>query len=164
MDEYESLSHSKWECKYHVIFIPKCRRKTLYKELRQHLGEVFRRLAEQKQSRVEEGHLMADHVHMMISIPPKYAVSEVVGFIKGKSAIHLARVYGERKQNFVGQHFWARGYMVTTVGRDETVIREYIRNQQKTRGWTNSTSGSDRPPSRWLNLTGAASASPLKPL
>lgn len=131
MDEYESLSHSKWECKYHVIFIPKCRRKTLYKELRQHLGEVFRHLAERKQSRIEEGHLMADHVHMMISIPPKYAVSEVVGYIKGKSAIHLARVYGERKQNFVGQHFWARGYMVSTVGRDETVIREYIRNQEE---------------------------------
>ena len=131
MDEYESLSHSKWECKYHVIFIPKCRRRTLYKELRQHLGEVFRRLAELKRSRIEEGHLMADHVHMMISIPPKYAVSEVVGFIKGKSAIHLARVYGERKQNFVGQHFWARGDMVSTVGRDETVIREYIRNQEQ---------------------------------
>ena len=131
MDEYESLSHSKWECKYHVIFIPKCRRKTLYKELRQHLGEVFRRLPEGKQSRIEEGHLMPDHVHMMISIPPKYAVSEVVGFIKGKSAIHLARVYGERTQNFVGQHFWARGYMVSTVGRDETVIREYIRNQEE---------------------------------
>jgi len=131
MDECESLRHSKWECKYHVIFIPKCRRKTLYKELREHLGEVFRRLAEQKQSRIEEGHLMADHVHMMISIPPKYGVSEVVGYIKGKSAIHLARVYGERKQNFVGQHFWARGYMVSTVGRDETVIREYIRNQEQ---------------------------------
>ena len=131
MDEYESLSHSKLECKYHVIFIPKCRRKTLYGSLRPHLGEVFRRLAEQKQSRIEEGHLMPDHVHMMISIPPKFAVSEVVGFIKGKSAIHLARVYGERKQNFVGQHFWARGYMVSTVGRDETAIREYIRNQEQ---------------------------------
>ena len=131
MDEYESLSHSKWECKYHVIFIPKCRRKTLYGSLRPHLGEVFRRLAEQKQSRVEEGHLMSDHVHMMISIPPKYAVSEVVGSITGKSAIHLARVYGERKQNFVGQHFWARGYMVSTVGRDEAVIRAYIRNQEE---------------------------------
>ena len=130
MDEYESLRHSKWECKYHVIFIPKCRRKTLYKELRQHLGEVFRRLAEQKQNRIEEGHLMADHVHMMISIPPKYAVSEVVGYINGKSVIHLARAYGERKQDFVGQHFWARGYMVSTVGRDETVIRECIRNQE----------------------------------
>jgi REP-associated tyrosine transposase len=133
MDEYESLSHSKWECKYHVIFIPKWRRKTLYlyQQLRQHLGEVFRRLAEQKESRVEEGHLMPDHVHMMISIPPKYAVSQVVGFIKGKSAIHLARVYGDRKQNFVGQHFWAGGYFVSTVGRDEQVIREYIRNQER---------------------------------
>jgi putative transposase len=109
-----------------VIFIPKCRRKTLYAGLRKHLGEVFRRLAEQKQCRVEEGHLMPDHVHMMISIPPKYAVSEVMGYIKGKSAIHLARVYGERKQNF-----WARGYMVSTVGRDEAVIREYIRNQEQ---------------------------------
>jgi putative transposase len=131
MDEYESLSHTKWECKYHVIFIPKCRRKTLYESLRPHLGEVFRRLAGQKQCRVEEGHLMPDHVHMLLSIPPKYAVSEVVGFIKGKSAIHLARVYGERKQNFVGQHFWARGYMVSTIGRDETLIRDYIRNQEQ---------------------------------
>jgi putative transposase len=130
MDEYDSLSHSKWECKYHVVFIPKGRRKALYGELRRHLGEVFRRLAEQKQSRVEEGHLMPDHVHMMISIPPKYAVSQVIGYIKGKSAIHLARVYGERKRNFVGQHFWARGYFVSTVGRDEAVIREYIRRQE----------------------------------
>jgi putative transposase len=98
-------------------------------ELRQHLGEVFRRLAEQKESRVEEGHLMSDHVHMMLSISPKYAVSQVVWYIKGKSAIQLAPVYGERKRNFVGQTFWARGYFVSTVGRDETVIREYIRNQ-----------------------------------
>ena len=105
MDDYESLSHTKWECKYHVVFIPKYRRKILYGELRQHLGEVFRKLALQKESRIEEGHLMLDHVHMMISIPPKYAVSQVVGFIKGKSAIHLARTYGERKRNFVGQHF-----------------------------------------------------------
>ncbi len=131
MDEYESLSHSQWECKYHVIFIPKCRRKVLYQGLRPHLGEVLRRLAEQKQSRVEEGHLMSDHVHMLLSIPPKYAVSAVVGYMKGKSAIHLARVYGERRQNFVGQHFWARGYFVSTVGRDEAVIRAYIRNQEK---------------------------------
>jgi putative transposase len=95
------------------------------------LGEVFRRLAEQRQSRVEEGHLMSDHVHILLSIPPKYAVSEVVGYMKGKSAIHLARVYGERRQNFVGQHFWARGYFVSTVGRDEAVVRAYIRNQEK---------------------------------
>jgi len=131
MDDYESLSHSKWECKYHVVFIRKCRRKTLYLELRRRLGEVFRRLAAQKECRIEEGHLMSDHVHMMISIPPKYAVSQVIGYIKGKSAIHLARVYGERKRNFVGQHFWARGYFVSTVGRNEEVIREYIRNQEK---------------------------------
>ena len=130
MDDYESLSHSKWECKYHVVFIPKYRRKMLYGELRQQLGEVFRRLAMQKECRVEEGHLMPDQVHMMISIPPKYAVSQVIGYIKGKSAIHLARVYGERKCNFVGQHFWARGYFVSTVGRDEAVIREYIRKQE----------------------------------
>jgi len=131
MNDKESLSHTRWECKYHVVFIPKCRRKTLYGELRRHLGEVFRRLAEQKESRIEEGHLLADHVHMLIAIPPKYAVSQVIGFIKGKSAIHLARVYGERKRNFVGQHFWARGYFVSTVGRDETVIREYIRKQEE---------------------------------
>jgi len=130
MDDYESLSHSAWECKYHVVFIPKCRRKTLYEQLRPHLGEVLRRLAMQKESRIEEGHLMVDHVHMMISIPPKYAVSQVVGYIKGKSAIHLARVYGERKRNFVGQHFWARGYFVSTVGRDEAVIRSYIQRQE----------------------------------
>jgi putative transposase len=111
------------------VFIPKCRRKTLYGQLRQYLGEVFRKLAEQKESRILEGHLMPDHVHMLISIPPKYAVAQVIGFIKGKSAIHLARVYGERKKNFVGENFWARGYLVSTVGRDEKVIREYIRHQ-----------------------------------
>ena len=130
MDDYQSLSHTKWECKYHVVFIPKCRRKVLYGGLRRHLGAVFRMLTEQKESRIEEGHLMPDHVHMMLSIPPKYSVAQVVGFIKGKSAIHIARTFSERKRNFVGQHFWARGYFVSTVGRDETVIREYIRNQE----------------------------------
>jgi putative transposase len=130
MDKEESLSHTRWECKYHVVFIPKMRRKTLYGQLRQHLGEVLRKLATQKESRIEEGHLMPDHVHMMISIPPKYAVSQVVGYIKGKSAIHVARQYGESRRNFVGQHFWARGYFVSTVGRDEELIREYIRHQE----------------------------------
>ncbi|HEY6847128.1 MAG TPA: IS200/IS605 family transposase [Terracidiphilus sp.] len=130
MDEYASLSHTKWDCKYHIVFILKCRRKVLYKSLRQHLGEVFRDLAQQRESKIEEGHLMSDHVHILISVPPKYAVSQVVGYIKGKSAIHLARTYGDRKQNYAGQHFWARGYLVSTVGRDETVIREYIRNQE----------------------------------
>ena len=130
MTQYRSLSHTKWECKYHVVFIPKYRKKVLNGELRRHLGDVLRKLTEQKESRVEEGHLMPDHVQMMLSMPPKYAVSQMVGFIKGKSAIHIARTFGGRKRNFVGQHVWARGYFVSTVGRDEEVIREYIRHQE----------------------------------
>jgi putative transposase len=131
MDEYQSQNHTQWQCKYHVIFIPKCRRRALYGALRRHLGAAFRTLTEQKESRVEEGHLMPDHVHMLLSIPPKYAVAQVVGYIKGKSAIHIARTFGERKRNFVGQHFWARGYFVSTVGRDEATIRRYIQDQEK---------------------------------
>jgi putative transposase len=131
MDDYQSLNHTQWECKYHVIFIPKCRRKTLYGKVRRDLAEVFRKLAEQKESRVCEGHLVIDHVHMMLSIPPKYSVSYVVGYIKGKSAIHVARTYGENRRNFVGQHFWARGFFVSTVGRDEETIRRYIKHQEK---------------------------------
>jgi putative transposase len=131
MKSYSTLNHSKWDCKYHIVFIPKYRKKVLYAGLRKYLGEVFHKLAEQKESRVEEGHLMPDHVHMLISIPPKYAVSQVVGYIKGKSAIHIARTYGERKRNFVGQHFWARGYFVSTVGADEEIVRDYIKHQEK---------------------------------
>ena len=130
MRSVESLSHSRWECKYHVVFIPKYRKKTVFGQIRKELGDVFRRLARQKESVIQEGHLMPDHVHMMISIPPKYAVSQVIGFIKGKSAIHIARMYAGRKRNYVGQHFWARGYFASTVGRDEQVIREYIRHQE----------------------------------
>ncbi len=130
MSNYKRLQHTKWECEYHVVFIPKYRRKQIYGALRRDLGKLFRGLAEQKESWVEEGHLMPDHVHMMLSIPPKHSVSQVVGYIKGKSAIHIARNYGERKRNFVGEHFWARGYFVSTVGRDENVIREYIRHQE----------------------------------
>ena len=131
MTNYRSLNHTKWECKYHVVFIPKYRKRRIYGGIRRYLGRVLRRLAEQRESRVEEGHLMPDHVHMMISIPPKYSVSQVIGYIKGKSAIHIAREFAGRKRNFVGQHFWARGYYVTTVGRDEAVIREYIRQQEQ---------------------------------
>ena len=131
MNDYRSLRHTKWECKYHVVFIPKYRKKMIYGSLRRRLRDVFRTLAEQKESRIEEGHLMPDHVHMMISIPPKYSVAQVVGYIKGKSAIHIARNYAERRRNFVGQHFWARGYFVTTVGRDEAAVREYIREQER---------------------------------
>ena len=131
MNDVLSLSHAVWDCKYHIIWIPKYRRKVLYGELRKNLGEMLRGLARQKESRVLEGHLMADHVHMFISIPPKYAVAQVVGFIKGKSAIHIARTYGGSKKNFVGKHFWARGYYVSTAGKDEETVREYIRKQEK---------------------------------
>ena len=131
MNEYESLSHTKWECKYHVVFIPKFRRKALFGELRKHIAPYFRTLAEQKECLIEDGHTQSDHVHMLISIPPKYSVAQVIGYIKGKSAIHVARTYLGKVQNFVGQNFWARGYFVSTVGRDEAVVREYIRNQEQ---------------------------------
>ena len=130
MTHYRSLNHTKWTCQYHVVFIPKYRKKAIYGSLRRYLGEVLRRLAQQRESAVEEGHLLADHVHMMLSIPP-YSVAQVIGYIQGKSAIHIARQYAGRKKNYVGQHFWARGYFVSTVGRDEQVIREYIRHQEK---------------------------------
>lgn len=131
MNEYKRLSHTTWDCKYHVIFIPKYRRKSLYGDLRRYVGPVLRDLADRKECKVEEGHLHRDHVHMLISIPPKYAVSQVVGFIKGKSAIAIARNYFGKRKNFVGEHFWARGYFVSTVGRDEEVVREYIRRQEQ---------------------------------
>ena len=131
MHTYETLKHTTWECKYHVVFILKSRRKSLYGQLRRELGVVFRDLAEQKECKVEEGHLMPDHVHMLLSVPPKYSVAGVMGFIKGKSAIHLARVYAGRRRNFVGQHFWARGYWVSTVGKNEAAVRRYIQEQEK---------------------------------
>ncbi len=131
MRQVNSLNHTRWECKYHIVFIPKYRRKALFGQIRRDLAEVFHTLARQRESLIEEGHLMPDHVHIMISIPPKYAVSQVVGYIKGKSAIHIARMYSGSKKNFVGQHFWARGYFASTVGRDEKVIREYIRHQEQ---------------------------------
>lgn len=131
MIDVRSLSHTRWECKYHVVWIPKYRKKTIYKELRRYLGTTFRDLARQKESDVIEGHLLPDHVHMLVSIPPKYAVSQVVGYLKGKSAIQIARTYMGQKKNFTGQHFWARGYFVSTVGTDEEIIREYTQRQEK---------------------------------
>ena len=131
MNDFESLNHTKWDCKYHVVFIPKCRKKVLFGQIKRELGPVFRALAERKDARVEEGHIMVDHVHMLLSIPPKYSVSQVVGFMKGKSAIHIAQHVEGRQRNFYGQSFWARGYFVSTVGRDEGTIREYIKNQEK---------------------------------
>ena len=124
------LRHSVWECKYHLVWIPKCRRKVLYGQLRRELGEVFHELTRQKECRIEEGHLLADHVHVLMSIPPKYAVAQVVGFVKGKSAIHIARGIGRRRRNFIGESFWARGYYVSTVGKDEEAVRKYIKEQE----------------------------------
>ena len=131
MREYQSLSHTKWNCKYHIVFIPKRRKKVIFGKLRKHLGQLFHELAKQKDCKIEEGHLMPDHVHMCISIPPKYAVSNVVGFIKGKSAISIARQFMVKTKNFTGENFWARGYFVSTVGLDEEVVKAYIREQEK---------------------------------
>ena len=130
MEDYRSLSHTKWQCKYHIVFIPKYRRRTLFGVVRRELGQVFRRLAEQKECHIEEGHIMSDHVHMLVSIPPKLAVSSVVGYLKGKSAIHVARHFLRRERNYAGQHLWARGYFVDTVGRDTEKIRRYIQEQE----------------------------------
>ena len=129
MEDYQSLSHTRWQCKYHVIFIPKYRRRALFGIVRGELGGVFHRLAEQKECRIEEGHIRPDHVHMLISIPPKLAVSSVVGYLKGKSAIHVARYFLKRERNYAGQSLWARGYFVDTVGRDTEKIRRYIHEQ-----------------------------------
>ena len=130
MKEYQSLSHTRWDCKYHVVFIPKKRKKMIFGKVRKHIGAVLHDLANQKESVIVEGHLMLDHIHMCISIPPKYSVSHVVGFIKGKSAIAIARQLGRRK-NFTGENFWARGYFVSTVGLDEEMVRAYIRDLEK---------------------------------
>jgi putative transposase len=131
VDEAESLKHSCWECKYHVVFIPKCRRKKLYGEVRRYLGEVFHHLARRKERQILEGHLMSDHVHMRLSIPPKYAVSQVVVGMKGKSAIHIARKFGGAQAKFCGSALLARGFFVSSVGRDEATIRRYIRGQER---------------------------------
>jgi len=129
--DYKSLAHTKWDCKYHVVFIPKYRKKVIYGALRKHLGEILHELAGHRESKIEEGHLMGDHIHVCISIPPKYAVSKVIGYMKGKSAIMIARQFGKKTRNFKGERFWARGYFVSTVGLDEEMVREYIRSQEE---------------------------------
>ena len=125
---YQSLSHSTWECKYHVVFSSKYRTKRLYGKLRQELRELFITLSLQKGFRIEEGFLMVDHVHMLISIPPKYSVSHIVGFLKGKTALYVANKY-VRKRRYKGYHFWARGYFVSTTGYNEHAVKRYIQNQ-----------------------------------
>ena len=126
---YQSLSHSKWDCKYHVVFVPKYRRKVMFGDIRQFLGPIFHELARQKECRIVEGHLMPDHVHMCIEIPPKYSVASVIGFLKGKSAIAIARQFKGKQRNFSGEAFWARGYAVSTVGFELEAVKRYIREQ-----------------------------------
>jgi putative transposase len=127
---YQSLSHSRWNCKYHVVFVPKRRRHKRFGEIRRKLGPIFHELARQKECRIIEGHVMTDHIHMCIEIPPKHSVATVIGFLKGKSAIAIARQFGGRARNFTGEHFWARGYAVSTVGFELEQIRAYIRDQE----------------------------------
>jgi len=130
MQDWRSLSHVKWECKYHLVFVPKYRKKVLYGKVRRQIGEILRDLCRQRGVELLEGHAMADHIHMCLSIPPKFSVSQVVGFLKGKSAVRIHRaLLGNRR--LTGLHFWATGYCVSTVGLDETTIREYIRDQEK---------------------------------
>ena len=131
-DLYQSLSHTKWDCKYHVIFVPKRRRKVLFGKIRRAIGPTLHALAKQKECTIIEGHVMPDHVHMLISIPPRHAVSSIIGFLKGKSAIAIIRQFLGKERNFTGEHFWARGYAVSTVGFEEEKIKQYIREQEGT--------------------------------
>ena len=130
MSNYNNLSHCTWECKYHIVFTPKYRKKSIFGLIRKELKDVLHRLAQQKECCIDEGYLMKDHVHMLISIPPKYAVASIVGFMKGKSSIWIAQNIAGKKQNFLGHKFWARGYFVSTVGANEEVIRKYVQNQE----------------------------------
>ena len=131
---YQSLSHSRWHCKYHVVFVAKRRRGVLYGKIRRELGPIFHALAHQRECRIVEGHICKDHVHMCMEIPPKYAVASVIGFMKGKSAIAVARTFSGKERNFQGEHFWARGYAVSTVGFNEDDVRKYIQDQDPSGG------------------------------
>ena len=130
MREWQSLAHVKWECKYHVVIVPKYRRKALFGHVRKRLGNIFRQLCRQKEIELVEGHALLDHVHRVLSIPPKLSVAMAVGYLKGKSAIQIHREALNVKQGFTGKHFWSRGYCVSTVGLDEQMIRAYVKNQE----------------------------------
>jgi putative transposase len=138
---FESLSHSKFDCKYHIVFVPKCRKKILYGKIRAFLKGAFHELAAQKNCRIISGNLVQDHVHMVISIPPKYAVSDVIGYLKGKTAIAVARQFGGRKRNFNGERLWARGYAVSTIGFEQEVILSYVKHQTQLDGLGSDESG-----------------------
>ena len=128
---YSSLSHSRWDCKYHIVFVPKYRRKKLYGKIRSFLKSIFHELSLNKNCEILGGHMVQDHVHMIISIPPKYSVAEIVGYLKGKSAIAVARQFSGRKRNFNGEKFWARGYSVSTIGFEVEKIKSYVKHQEQ---------------------------------
>ncbi len=131
MREWQSQSHVRWYCKYHIVFVPKYRKRTIFGQLRKGIGKILRELCEQQGVELVEGHAMPDHVHMCLSIPPKFSVANTIGRLKGKSAIHIHRRYLGKQRNFRGFHFWARGYCVSTIGLDEDLIRTYIRTQEE---------------------------------
>jgi putative transposase len=131
MREWQSLSHVRWYCRFHIVFVPKYRKRAIFGSLRKAIGGILRQLCEQAGVELVEGHALPDHIHLCLSIPPKYSVANTVGFLKGKSAIRIHREYMGRRRNFTSYHFWARGYCVSTVGLDEQTVRAYIRRQEE---------------------------------
>ena len=130
MRDWQGQSHVKWYCKYHIVFVPKYRRRSIYGPLRRQVGGIFRELCRQAQIELVEGHAMAEHIHLCLSIPPKFSVANTVGFLKGKSPIRIHRDFLGQKRNFKGLHFWAKGYCASTVGLDEQTVIQYIRHQE----------------------------------
>ena len=131
MRDWKTQAHVKWECKYHVVVLPKYRKKVIYSKIRHRVGEILRQLCRQKEIDLEEGNAMPDHIHMVLSVPPKYSVAMAIGFLKGKSAVRIHRQVLKTKGTLFGRTFWARGYCVSTVGLDENQIRQYVRDQEK---------------------------------
>ena len=126
----DSLSHTKWLCKYHIVFTPKYRRKAIYGQYKESIGQILRQLCNYKGVEIIEGHLMPDHIHMLVSIPPKYSVSQFMGYLKGKSSLMIFDKHANLKYKFGNRHFWAEGYYVSTVGLNEATIAKYIREQE----------------------------------
>ena len=131
MRDWKTQAHVKWECKYHVVVLPKYRKKVIYGKIRHRVGEILRQLCRRKEIDLEEGNAMPDHIHMVLSVPPKYSVAMAIGFLKGKSAVRIHRQVLKTKGTLFGRTFWARGYCVSTVGLDEDQIRQYVRDQEK---------------------------------
>ena len=131
MKDWKSLAHVKWYCRYHVVIVPKYRKKILYGKIRHQVGQILRELCRYKDVELVEGHLMADHVHMLLSVPPRYSIAIIVGYLKGKTAIRVNRELMKTRGSLFGRSFWARGYFVSTVGLDEDAVRQYIRQQEQ---------------------------------